>query len=92
MKTIILHTATVDSSNLRLEAGSEVGVGNGKAQITPERAQDLIKRHMAVVGQKAAARRKPAAKKPAPAAKPALAKVDGAADSSPPAVAVTKAN
>lgn len=49
MKSIELYTAAVDNGGRRVEAGTRVAVGNGKDQITAERAQSLVDRAGAVV-------------------------------------------
>ena len=43
MKAITLNTARLDNSGQRLEAGTEVKVGDGKDQISADRASVLVK-------------------------------------------------
>lgn len=47
MKTIRLNSAACDNAGRYVEAGTEIGVGNGKTQIAEDRARDIVTRKMA---------------------------------------------
>lgn len=74
MKKIVLNTASVSNSNGFLDAGTEVGVGNGVTQITEDRAKALVAGKLAAdVTPKAKPRKAKPKATQAPTASPAPA-------------------
>jgi peptidyl-tRNA hydrolase len=42
MKAIVLHTAVADNGGTRREAGERLALGEGPAEIDPDRAEALV--------------------------------------------------